>query len=126
MRELKPCPNPWCGSTEIETDDVGLYAYAECKHCGLVGPDRITEADAIAAWNERPTPSDRAMVLEEAARAVIDNASWSYRSRGKERYIEDESGERMVLVPHEDWYRLEAAIRQRSSSPADAATSLAS
>ena len=65
--ELKPCPVPWCGGpAKISNDRGGQTSdslsrfFVYCRHCGLRGPsgkrkrDGGTEADAIAAWNQRP------------------------------------------------------------------------
>lgn len=65
--------------------------------------------DALKALST-PAPVAQEGELREAAQAVVTNAQRSYRSRGKDRYIEDESGELMMLVPHEDWHRLDAAL----------------
>jgi hypothetical protein len=53
--------------------------------------------------------------MRKAAQAVVANAQRSYRSRGKDRYIEDDNGEAMMLVPHEDWHALTAALSEHSA-----------
>lgn len=61
------------------------------------------------------TPTREVEELRAAALEVSNSAQRSYRSRGKDRYIEDERGECMMLVPHEAWYRLahSAALAER-------------
>lgn len=58
MSELKPCPNPWCGSTDIgiESDfyDSPPVHYTVCNACGNTGPARDTEEAAADVWNTRP------------------------------------------------------------------------
>lgn len=52
--ELKPCPFPDCGGTgdpEVRTDAAGSVYVVHS--CGVEGPPRATEAEAIEAWNKR-------------------------------------------------------------------------
>lgn len=79
---------------------------------------------ALATSTAPSEPQDVGEVLE-AAQAVIDHARRSYRSRGRDRYIEDDSGEMMMLVPHEDWYLLHCALERaaiRALMPASLAS----
>ena len=49
--------------------------------------------------------------LVEAAQEVVDQAFRTYRARnGKDCYIEDDSGERCVIIPHESYHRLRTAL----------------
>lgn len=48
--ELKPCP--FCGG---EAEYEGLYCY--CTRCGCRMEDDPDEAEAIAAWNRRASPT---------------------------------------------------------------------
>jgi Lar family restriction alleviation protein len=68
---LLPCP--YCGGKAEITyngptaeqvkhaiswgDDVDWQYYGECAHCGATGPACISETEAIAAWNRRPSPA---------------------------------------------------------------------
>ena len=66
--QLLPCPNPWCGSTEI----IRISALSEdgkvdgevrqCLHCGLTGPRGNDEADGLRQWNTRHRTTDSEMV----------------------------------------------------------------
>ena len=58
--ELEPCP--FCGSDTCQTREVRWnpvmtkWAVSCVRGCGTDGPAHDTEAEAIAAWNRRPTP----------------------------------------------------------------------
>lgn len=47
--ELLPCP--FCGVAAAEVG--GLVPWAQCLACDATGPQRESEADAVAAWNHR-------------------------------------------------------------------------
>jgi hypothetical protein len=79
--ELKPCPNPWCAATmkpllvtEVDPEGQNIGLKVMCFYdCNLSGPVRPTEAEAVAAWNQRPSPQpDQETVerLEEAGAAA--------------------------------------------------------
>jgi len=58
---LDPCQ--FCGSAAISLTKCrflrGFMHYGYCNDCSVTGPQKLTEADAIAAWNTRqPTQSD--------------------------------------------------------------------
>lgn len=64
-----------------------------------------------AVVRQRDEALARISALEAAARAVVDNATGGYRARnGRECYIEDGSGEAMMIIPHEDWHNLETVL----------------
>jgi|GEM_PF-6808543 len=67
--------------------------------------DRVTGKSVTDAGDED---------LRATAQSVVDNANRSYRSRGKDRYIEDDSGELVMLVPHEDWNQLRMTLASRA------------
>lgn len=89
---LKPCPNPWCErrrgpavyhagltiaweSRESETVSRPHKAEVRCDDCRVKGPGKFTAAEAINAWNARPSPSpDIGEMVERAKRpdALID------------------------------------------------------
>lgn len=60
MSELKPCH--WCEDDDAEVINVlaGPRKYSakavQCRTCGASGPVKDDEAEAITAWNTRPTP----------------------------------------------------------------------
>lgn len=45
--KLKPCP--FCGSEDLKA----FIPYVRCLACFATGPERLTQAEAIAAWNQR-------------------------------------------------------------------------
>lgn len=54
MAELKPCP--FCGSSNVEAcfaDEYGDIFTVICCACGSCGAVKITEQEAIEAWNKR-------------------------------------------------------------------------
>lgn len=58
MSNLKPCP--CCGkeplaTVQIVSEGAWLVFVVCCQlKCGLRGPPRYTESEAIDAWNQRP------------------------------------------------------------------------
>lgn len=80
MSELKPCPVPWCESTDISVErenyEIAPREYfATCNQCTTTGPMSDTEAGAAAAWNTR-TPAVPVEVLSdlfEPQQFYIDN-----------------------------------------------------
>lgn len=54
MNELKPCP--YCGETKLlfENAELEPQAFVTCRRCGMVGPMRMEEIDAVTAWNALP------------------------------------------------------------------------
>lgn len=61
--ELKPCPS--CGG---EAKLLGKYVACWNSACHLVGPDGVTESDAVAKWNALPRRDDvsaRILKLDE-------------------------------------------------------------
>jgi Lar family restriction alleviation protein len=56
LEALKPCP--FCGAAVNVTKDPN-WIFVRCEACGCEGPDaqRHSTAEAVAAWNRRPSPS---------------------------------------------------------------------
>ena len=71
-RELKACPNPWCGEKQsmARVRDVPKPTFRVICKCGVMGPMALTEAEAITAWNTHPTEDRLVGALEEAERAL--------------------------------------------------------
>lgn len=74
---LKPCPLPWCGCDNPQVIRWGPKEYevrCPARFCGCHGPLRDTEAEAITAWNTRPTPdlAERIEGLVERLEACPD------------------------------------------------------
>ena len=84
--ELKPCP--WCNGP-AETRNSRWYGTdhwgVACTGCGNPWFDyrAITEAEAIAAWNQRPEPAtpagDDADLLDEIAEAISDTLDMDWQ-----------------------------------------------
>jgi len=100
--ELKPGPNPWCEAAERDGDFSPLAHRVQfgnwlvsCSSCCMRGPTKATEAEAIAAWNQRPTPpadkpaqsggysaySAPKSVVDAAANAIAANRALTERLR---------------------------------------------
>ena len=68
MSELKPCPSPWCNSTDIEMSHHSSQSkfFMKCMTCNLEGP-YSTKEDAIEAWNTRAPDKEQAWDWFKAA-----------------------------------------------------------
>ena len=85
MDELKPCP--FCGGEAILMH--GAHAWEiHCLPC-TASVSEMTKAEAIAAWNTRPTPDSAGDVVdyEPAWREMHDALSWMQESRALNRYL---------------------------------------
>lgn len=88
---LKPCPNPWCEAAERDGDFSPQIHYSNfelvfvaCTSCGMAGPTRQHEAEAITAWNQRASTGDDTGALREAlksARGWVITCSSSAQAR---------------------------------------------
>lgn len=47
----KPCP--FCGSTRVGRNRMGLIYWLVCKDCGGAGPSAETKLGAVEEWNRR-------------------------------------------------------------------------
>lgn len=48
--QLKPCPNPECGETELYVNTADVW----CVKCGMYGPHTSNPQEAIRLWNLLP------------------------------------------------------------------------
>src|SRR5262244_2663190 len=54
VSEFLPCP--FCGGDEVFVSRAvqgSCWVVCENLHCGAIGPTRLTQAEAVAAWNSR-------------------------------------------------------------------------
>lgn len=83
MDKLEPCPNPWCNShkstdAEIIAAEAPILVPSKasdewaiaCPVCPIQTPWLETEAEAIAAWNERTHNQRLLQALKEAREAL--------------------------------------------------------
>jgi len=71
--DLKPCPNPWCGSTDIHAHTTwdGLHHYFQCWNCRLTSPIKESRKSARALWNTRAEHSAE-IEAEKYRKALYD------------------------------------------------------
>ena len=64
--KLKPCPAPWAHMhpENIPPEILETIICVECPECGLCGPIKNTEAEAIAAWNSRQQSEIERLAVE--------------------------------------------------------------
>jgi hypothetical protein len=68
MRELKPCPAPWCAESKPALMQGGFRnsAYVvRCETCGCSTPRFYEPSQARAIWNHRPEAADKLESLSE-------------------------------------------------------------
>ena len=66
MEELKACP--FCGSTNVEISPYGGAKAVACMDCfcrSEIFEGENAKEKAIAAWNRRAAPENKALTLEE-------------------------------------------------------------
>lgn len=79
MSDLKPCPWPKCGGSPLGPEHVILRGVLSdgrcirCTACGARGPIMKTEAEAIAAWDNRAPVT--ASELSDAVCLLADKAA---------------------------------------------------
>jgi Lar family restriction alleviation protein len=84
--DLKPCP--FCGRPEVAFDKIlgAGSSFVKCLSCLTRGPVYRTKAEAIKAWNTRPTDVIREAVEEKLYRAVLIRAR-TFREMFRNRRI---------------------------------------
>lgn len=73
---LEPCPNQWCERVEgpvVWPPEQRPKWNVICLDCGVQGPVADTEAEAITAWNTRPTPVHGEELVEKVAQSLWDS-----------------------------------------------------
>ena len=108
---LLPCP--FCGNLpevypqRTNSNALGDYYAVWCREpCQATGPERHTEAEAIAAWNQRATPEPAGDLVERVADAWQELIEYDDRT-SPEEYPE------MALITREEL----AAFMARTASP---------
>jgi hypothetical protein len=82
MSELKPCPNPVCGSGDVLIKGSLGRHFVECCHCGMRGPAGMAAVAARDDWNALPR-TDYKGLAQELATVLL-------RYEKKLRYTSDE------------------------------------
>ena len=72
MIELKPCP--FCGGEAKFIDDD--YSYVICTNCKIHPYRRISNLEAIEAWNNRPNPWHTGKPTEEGLFYAVICKGW--------------------------------------------------
>lgn len=93
MSELKPCPVPWCKSTEPPKvlSVWGSHQFTvRCLSCKDIFRWGDTEAEAIEAWNARP--------FEDKAVEVLASELWSHDEYDKYATLEEAKAEARALL----------------------------
>lgn len=123
QHDLKPCK---CGNDEPTVDryDVGARLYfVECRRCYRCSETCDTEAEAIAAWNRRPTPAGDAVGIREALEWYADKV-------GSCRKITSEGEDARAALDKDGGSRARAALgdvagwRPWSEQPAEGTVAL--
>ena len=74
--ELRPCPVPWCksnthpeqGNNRLPYRVRGGGWHVVCPFCGMKGPKKSNESEAIAAWNQRASDDELTRLRAENAK----------------------------------------------------------
>lgn len=73
MNAEKLLPCPWCGAEARLERDISPWVNCVNSYCELgssAGVEYASEAEAIAAWNTRPAPTEAE--VEAAAKRIFD------------------------------------------------------
>lgn len=102
---LKSCPH--CGAKNCCISQGHSYCYAQCFGCKMFGPNCDTAAEAAAAWNALPRPSDVAALQARAEAAEAERDQLAERVAGLEAAAASvdhtELRERLADLEHRQW-----------------------
>lgn len=85
---LKSCPH--CGAKNCCISQGHNYCYAQCFGCKMFGPNCDTAAEAAAAWNALPRPSDVTALKARAEAAEAERDRLAARVAELEASIQTE------------------------------------
>lgn len=102
---LLPCPNPWCTQSTppvVHGPSAGVRPLWFVAHaCGVNAQPRDTEAEAITAWNTRPTPPDHGV---DDQVAQLKEANAQLFEIGQKQYAQIQADDYTIR-------RMQAALR---------------
>ena len=109
---LRPCPNPECGSTELELIRIMQVAatnrqYVRCRKCAIHGPLGSGEREGRRLWDALPRADDAK--AGPATLAMLDLSA---------QPLDDEDNDYMALTD-ESWAIVHAFRMEHGRNPFD-------